>query len=420
MQNLDKLSRTDLHRRLEELQARLGDHPEQDDIQRLLEDLQVHQIELELQNRELLDTRQALEQARDWYADLYDFAPVGYLTLDRKGRILEINLTGAHRLGLERSRLLEMPLTAFVATGESPRLFEHLRETFQQRGKRTAELTIRPRNGPQMDSHLESVALTSADGTVVCRTALMDITDLKQARQAAAEHEAQYRAAIETSSDGFLAIDEQGHIRTVNDAFVRRSGYSRDELLTMRVEDFEAVESAQDVRVHIQEVRRDGNALFETRHRTRSGETWPVEVNAAYWPAAGGRIFAFIRDITERKDLQAQIVKVSTAEQERIGREIHDGIGQQLTALGMLATSLQRRLEQGKLTPFRSARRGCRMRFPCWWNVPSSPPAPPAVSTGPARSGPSMKPLPCTCTALFRKRSTTPPSMPGRNISTSR
>ena len=350
MQNLDKLSQTDLHRRLEELQARLGDHPERDDIQRLLEDLQVHQIELELQNRELLDTRRALEQARDRYADLYDFAPVGYLTLDRKGIILEINLTGARLLGVERSRLLNMPLTAFVATGESPRLFQHLRETFEQKGKRATELTIRPRSGLPMDSHLESVAMTSADGTVVCRTALIDITDLKQARQEAAEHEAQYRAAIETSSDGFLAIDEKGLIRAVNDAFVRHSGYSRDELLTLGIKDFDAVESAQEVRAHIERVRRGGNDLFETRHRTKTGETRPVEVNAAYWPSAGGRIFAFIRDITERKDLQAQILKVSTAEQERIGREIHDGIGQQLTALGMLATSLQRRLEHDKRT----------------------------------------------------------------------
>lgn len=348
MQNLKILSQSDLHRRLEALQTRLGDHPQKDDIQRLLEDLQLHQIELELQNRELRDAHHALEQARDRYADLYDFAPVGYLTLDRKGKILEINLTGAHRLGIERSRILEMPFTAFLVAGESRRLFAHLQETFEQTGGYAAELKVRPRNGPPIDVRLQSRTMASADGDMVCRTAMIDVTDLKQAQQAAAEREAQYRAAIETTSDGFWAVDEQGRILAVNDAYIRRSGYSRDELLTMRIEDLEAVESAQEVRAHSARVRRNRNDLFETHHRTKTGEIWPAEVNAAYWASASGRIFAFVRDISERKELQAQIINVSAAEQERIGREIHDGIGQQLTALGMLATSLERRLYHEK------------------------------------------------------------------------
>lgn len=348
MQDLKKLSRTDLHRRLESLQMRLSDHPQKDDIQRLLEDLQLHQIELELQNRELREAHQALEQARDRYADLYDFAPVGYLTLDRRGRIVEINLTGARLLGVKRAAILEMPLTAFLAPGESPQLFQHLHDAFEQSDKRVAELRVRPRNGEPVDIRLESKVMTSADGDRVCRSAMIDDTDLKRARQAAAEREARYRAAIETTSDGFFIVDEEGCIVTVNDAYVQRSGYRREELLTMRVQDLDVAESTEQVRNHLARIRWNRNDLFETRHRAKTGEEWPLEVNAAYWPSAGGRIFAFMRDLTERKDLQQQIIQVSTAEQERIGREIHDSIGQQLTALGMLATSLERRLDKGK------------------------------------------------------------------------
>ena len=88
-----------------------------------------------------------------------------------------------------------------------------------------------------------------------------------------------------------------------------------------------------------------GSDLFESRHRTRQGAVWPVEISAMYSPEAGGLFFAFLRDITERKLLERQIVEAATAEQERIGRDIHDGLGQQLTAVSMLVRSIQQRLE---------------------------------------------------------------------------
>lgn len=78
-----------------------------DDIHSLLSELQVHQIELELQNEELRDTQAELASAHDRYADLYEFAPVGYVTLDRKGSILAANLTPAAMLGVGRGALTQ-------------------------------------------------------------------------------------------------------------------------------------------------------------------------------------------------------------------------------------------------------------------------------------------------------------------------
>jgi len=185
-----------------------------------------------------------------------------------------------------------------------------------------------------------------ADGTIVqLRGMVQDITERKRAERVLAEQEARYRAVIEASEDGFWMIDREGHLLAVNDAYVRRSGYSRDELLSMSIWDLEARESPVDVKEHIRTVVSQGSDLFETRHRTRQGLVWPVEVSAMHSPEAGGLFFAFLRDITERKLLERQIVEASTAEQERIGRDIHDGLGQQLTALGMLVRSIQQRLE---------------------------------------------------------------------------
>lgn len=170
----------------------------------------------------------------------------------------------------------------------------------------------------------------------------------KRAEAALAEREAQYQAVIDSTTDGFWVIGAGGRLLAVNDAYVRRSGYSREELLTMRISDLEAQESSKEVQAHITRVQENGSDLFESLHRTREGEIWPVEINTSYLPEAGGRFYVFVRDITQRKILERQIIEVSTAEQERIGREIHDGIGQQLTAVGMLASSLERKLIHAK------------------------------------------------------------------------
>ena len=82
-----------------------------------MHELQVHQIELEMQNEELRRAQETIAESRDRYADLYDFAPVGYFTLDPQGLILEVNLTGARLLGAPRDSLLRKPFILFVAPG---------------------------------------------------------------------------------------------------------------------------------------------------------------------------------------------------------------------------------------------------------------------------------------------------------------
>src|SRR3954468_3237073 len=92
--------------------------PTDENLKAMLEDLKVHQIELEMQNEELRVTRGLLEQSRDRYADLYDFAPVGYASLDPKGFVREINLIGARLLGVERSRLINHNFTQYVVPAD--------------------------------------------------------------------------------------------------------------------------------------------------------------------------------------------------------------------------------------------------------------------------------------------------------------
>src|SRR4030095_15007613 len=103
--NLEQMSKEALIRELRKLQTaetRWTSAGSEAEPRRLIHDLQVHQVELEMQNRELRESRELLEESRSRYADLYDFAPVGYFTFDSEGRIREINLTGAALLGAPR------------------------------------------------------------------------------------------------------------------------------------------------------------------------------------------------------------------------------------------------------------------------------------------------------------------------------
>ena len=113
--------------------------------------------------------------------------------------------------------------------------------------------------------------------------------------------EAIYQAAIATSADGFWLCDHSCRILEVNDAYVNRSGYSREELLALRIPDLEAKESAADTAAHIEKITRLGSDIFETLHRAKDGTVWPVEVNASYSPLDGGRFFVHLRDINRRK-----------------------------------------------------------------------------------------------------------------------
>jgi len=154
------------------------------EFQQIVHELQVHQEELEAQNEELRETQQLLEASRDRYADLYDFAPIGYTTLDEKGHIREINLTGATILGRERSRLLGTLFSVAVAKDDLSAFHSHLRRCQQASGPETTELTLAVHGHNPVPVQLYSVPIPDLIGqTTMYRTAITDITARKQAEK---------------------------------------------------------------------------------------------------------------------------------------------------------------------------------------------------------------------------------------------
>jgi PAS domain S-box-containing protein len=152
---------------------------------RLLHELEVHQIELELQNVELLEARNEVEAALSRYTDLYDFAPSGYFSIDEDGQILEVNLPGAAMLGVERSRLVDRKLERFVHPTCLPAYRALLKRVFERPQKQTCEVALRGTNGGSVWTDFQAASAEGLrGGRRWCRAAVTDISALKRAEEA--------------------------------------------------------------------------------------------------------------------------------------------------------------------------------------------------------------------------------------------
>ncbi|HEY6562489.1 MAG TPA: PAS domain S-box protein [Polyangiaceae bacterium] len=150
------------------------------DRERLIHDLRVHQVELEMQNRELREAQERLEEATSRYSDLYDFAPVGYCTLDPKGQIRELNLTAAALLGAPRETLVGGPFPSVAALEERRPFYVHMRRCQTETGRVTSELVFSVgERGTRTVRIISDPVRDKSGATTAYRTILVDISDLK-------------------------------------------------------------------------------------------------------------------------------------------------------------------------------------------------------------------------------------------------
>ena len=179
---LDKLSKDELISELQQLRDELRPGaPDEADRQRVIHDLHVHQIELEMQNRELRETQSRLEAATLRYADLYDFAPVGYCTLTPEGTITEINLTAAAFFGVTRDKLLGRSFRSVAPLKERRPFEEHLERCRNEKIRVTSEVTFLLGTRGARTVQLISEPMLDASALVTAyRTILVDISGLKE------------------------------------------------------------------------------------------------------------------------------------------------------------------------------------------------------------------------------------------------
>jgi PAS domain S-box-containing protein len=200
--------------------------PDLKDIDKIVHELHVHQIELEMQNDELRRAQHELEAARDRYIDLYDFAPVGYLTVNPGGTILECNLTAARLLGLERKKVISQPFTRFLADEDTDKWYRFCMKPSKDLPPQTCELILCPYSEKAFSARVDSLWIEAGDGTLNLRLTLTDITDRKQAEQnlriAAVAFEAQ---------EGIFVTDANLFVLCANKAFSRITGFDEKEIV---------------------------------------------------------------------------------------------------------------------------------------------------------------------------------------------
>jgi PAS domain S-box-containing protein len=155
-----------------------------DDIQKLIHELEVHQIELELQNEELRGTQGKLIESRDKYHELYDFAPVGYFTIDETALIRQVNLTGADILGLKRSKIVHTKFFHYISPDFQDEFYLHCRRVFEKGTKQTCALKMVKQGGTRFDVKLDSIAVKDGiGGSRQFRTTVTDTTELMKSRE---------------------------------------------------------------------------------------------------------------------------------------------------------------------------------------------------------------------------------------------
>jgi hemerythrin-like metal-binding protein/PAS domain S-box-containing protein len=242
-----------------------------------------------------------LRKSEQRHRSLINTLPVCIHEIDLDGNLVSMNPAGLKMMGVEGEseicglRYLDVPIA-----GDRKRISDLLDRAF--RGERsTFEFSA---DGGSELLHFSSCFEPIKDGQGNVNKLIgvtEDITERKRREILIRERDERYRSAIESAHDGFWLVDMEGNILDVNDAYTKRSGYSRDELLSMHVSDLEANEDKEQIVIHSKKIIKQGSDLFVSTHRTKNGDIWPAEISASFVEQQGGRFFSFIRDITDRK-----------------------------------------------------------------------------------------------------------------------
>lgn len=261
--------------------------------QALLHELRVHQIELEMQNETLRATQLSLEASRDRYADLYDFAPTGYVTISRAGTLLDANLTAASLLGVERRRLIGHRFDRFVPSAEQDRWHLFFVSLFEGREKRSLELMLETGEGANFYAQLDGLCVAAEAESPTVRVALTNVSERRQAARVLAEakvraeSEEKFRTITESAQDAIVMIGGDQCITFWNAAAERIFGYTAAEATGRQVHALLSLSAAQTESAHafaFFQATGQGPVIGKVVELTalkKGGVTFPVELSVS-------------------------------------------------------------------------------------------------------------------------------------------
>lgn len=270
-----------------------------EEMKTLFHEYQVHQIELELQNEELRNTQKQYEVTRDRFARLFNDAPVGYLSIDQHGIVIQANQTFAVMVGRDPHAVSGKALVDFIDPADRSAFLGRYKAFFKSpEGK---ELRFALHGTGRLARCVGRIDDQGAETDRRLLLVLSDISEQARAEKALQERERFLSSVLETTRDGFWVIDAAGRLTDVNEAYCRMTGYAREELERMGIADLDVLEDAAVTEARIRRIVENGSERFETRHRRKDGSVFDVEVSASYLDQHGGMLVCFCRDISGRK-----------------------------------------------------------------------------------------------------------------------
>lgn len=279
----------------------------------MLHELEVHQIELEIQNTELLAARDKAETLLNQYTELYDFAPVGYFTLGIGGNIRLVNLIGASMVGVERSRLKRRTFHMLLAPRQRAAFKIFLEQVFTGTPKQDEDFELADTD---LTTRFINVEASRAPNGMECSVIIKDITVQREDQEKMRRSEIRYRRLFEAAHDGVLLIDPcTSRIIDANPFMTRLLGYQTEQLIGRELFEIGLLKDGAASRNMIRKLKKKHEIRYENLPlKSQAGQHQEVEVVAnLYQEDAGPVIQCTIRDITARRlaeDMSARNVKL--------------------------------------------------------------------------------------------------------------
>jgi PAS domain S-box-containing protein len=277
------------------------------DTLKVFHELEVHQIELEMQNEELRRARDIAEKLFQKYTTIYDFAPVGYFTLDNKADISELNLSGARMLGTDRSALINKNFRNFVSRDSINDFDDFLDKVLKSDVKQICSITMARRSLSSLVLYMEGIV---SEEDRHCLVTAVDVTEQNRTQIKLKHSETRYRRLFESAKDGILIINARdGKIIDVNPCLTDIIGYSKEELVAKPLWELKIFKKIANSKEAFAEL--DRNIYFRLQElplKTKEGINKEVEfISSIYFEDNKKVIQCNIRDITKRKKAEVAL-----------------------------------------------------------------------------------------------------------------